>query len=105
MKMATAKGVRTPWTVFKLIPSHASEPYNSRKIIHCLEILFVTTKFEYNLQLIRGPDPPNIYRLETCFSRAAPVGLKRNKTSSYACTCETLKVLTDYPLALESQIN
>jgi hypothetical protein len=59
--MATAKGVRTPWTVFELIPSHAyepynaSEPYNSRKMIHCLEISFITTKFEYNLQLIRGP--------------------------------------------------
>jgi hypothetical protein len=25
MKMATAKGVRTPWSVFKSIPSHASE--------------------------------------------------------------------------------
>jgi hypothetical protein len=53
--MATAKSVRTPQMVFKLIPSHASEPYNSRKKIHYLEISFITTKFEYNLQLIRGP--------------------------------------------------
>jgi hypothetical protein len=34
IKMATAKGIRTPWTVFGLIPSHASEPYNSREMIH-----------------------------------------------------------------------
>jgi hypothetical protein len=53
--MASAKGARTPWMVFKSIPSHASEPYNPRKMIHCSEISFMTTKFEYNLQPIRGP--------------------------------------------------
>jgi hypothetical protein len=52
MKLATSEGVRTPWTVFKSISSHASEPYNTRKMIHCLEISFITTKFEYNFQLI-----------------------------------------------------
>jgi hypothetical protein len=52
MKMATAKGVKNLWMVFKFIPSHASEPYNSRKMIHSLETLFITTKFEYNMQLI-----------------------------------------------------
>jgi hypothetical protein len=31
IKMATAKGVRTPWMVIKSISSNASEPYNSRK--------------------------------------------------------------------------
>jgi hypothetical protein len=27
IKMATAKGIRTPWMLFKSIPSHATEPY------------------------------------------------------------------------------
>jgi hypothetical protein len=71
--MATAKGVRTPWMVFKSIPSHASEPYNSRKIIHCLETSFITTKFEYNLQLIRVevPDPP-VFHFQHCFHNEVP---------------------------------
>jgi hypothetical protein len=34
-------GVRTPWTVFKSIPSHASEPYNSRKIIPSLSLSII----------------------------------------------------------------
>jgi hypothetical protein len=28
LKMATAKGIRTPWTVLKPVPSHASEALN-----------------------------------------------------------------------------
>jgi hypothetical protein len=49
--MATAKGIGTPWTVFQSIPSHASEPYNSRKMIHMnrfsweadIELLFLVS--------------------------------------------------------------
>ena len=38
-----------------IILSSSETPYNSREMIHCLEILFITTKFEYNFQLIQGP--------------------------------------------------
>jgi hypothetical protein len=52
--MATAKGIRTPWMLFKLVPSHASvKPYISRKMFHCLRLSFICTKFEYNLQQIK----------------------------------------------------
>jgi hypothetical protein len=44
--MATAKGIRSPWTVFELIPSHATEPYNSIKMIHCLEIYEIYEIYE-----------------------------------------------------------
>jgi hypothetical protein len=53
MKTATAKGVRTPWMVFESIPSHASEPFNSRKMIHCFEISFIAPQFEYNMSGMR----------------------------------------------------
>jgi hypothetical protein len=53
--MATAKDLRTPWTVFKSIPTQASEPHNSRKMIHCLEMSFSTTKFiSFILQRVHG---------------------------------------------------
>jgi hypothetical protein len=64
--MATAKGIGTPWTVFESIPSHASEPYNSRKMIHRLEISFITT-IHYIIDVFFIPVVFNIVLVFECW--------------------------------------